>query len=72
MIKGLTLGITASIFIVSLIFFLAFATNSLNENIITGASVKEPVVVAGSIAGLMISFIFFLVIFLVWRRNSRN
>jgi len=63
--KGLLLGASISVFIVSLIFFSGGLAGLLQENIITGAVIGKTEVTNYSLVGLLLSFIaclFFLVL----------
>ena len=53
-LKGITLGITAAVFITSLIFTIAGLTNTLKVNIITGAVLGSSQLAAYSIIPLIL------------------
>jgi len=61
-LKGITLGITAAVFITSLVFTITGFTNTLKQNIITGAAVNAPQLATYSIIPLILSFIIGLLI----------
>tara|TARA_Y100000310_G_scaffold137432_1_gene136280 strand:- start:870 stop:1082 length:213 start_codon:yes stop_codon:yes gene_type:complete len=63
-LKGIILGITAAVFITSLIFTIAGLTNTLKENIITGAALGSSQLTSYSIIPLILSLIIGLVIVL--------
>ena len=72
MIKGILLGVSTSVFIVSVIFILAGATGNLQENIITGAAVGSGAVIGWSFVGVVFGLIGILGTGLWIREKSIN
>lgn len=67
-LKGIILGITAAVFITSLIFTIAGLTNTLKENIITGAALGPSQLANYSIIPLVLSFIIAVFIILTIKK----
>ena len=57
MIKGLLLGISEAILIVSMILIITGAADILKPNLITGNAIGEPTVIAYSFVALFLSLI---------------
>jgi hypothetical protein len=68
MLKGILLGISMSVFIVSLIIFVAGLTGGLQENILTGAVIGPGEAITYSAASLLLSGILVLLV-IVWMRR---
>ncbi len=66
MIKGILLGISISVFIVSLIFTFSGTSGNLQENIITGNVIGSLQLTGFAAAGLIVSFVlgFFAVLWI--------
>jgi hypothetical protein len=60
--KGIILGTCIAIFITSLIFTITGFTNTLKENIITGAAINAPQLATYSIIPLVLSIILGLIV----------
>ena len=70
MIKGTLLGISISVFIVSLFLAVTSLTGTLKENIITGAAVGQSAITTYSFVALFLSFIVgFFVIILIFKKK---
>lgn len=69
MIKGILLGVCASVFIVSLVFSLSGLTDNLQENLIMGAVIGPQQMVSYAIIPLVISAIAGLLIVLSFRKK---
>lgn len=69
MIKGILLGICASVFIVSFIFLLSGTFGGLQENIITGHAIGEGTMIGFSFTGLILSFILGMLV-VMWIRRT--
>jgi hypothetical protein len=70
MLKGLLLGVSVAVFVVSWIFIASGFTGLLQENILTGAVIGEGRVVNLAWLGLFVSFIFgFFITLLMFRKK---
>ena len=65
MLKGILLGVCASILIVSLIFIVGSGTGNLGENAITGSAISRQELVTGSFFSLIVS-VLLIVIVVLW------
>jgi hypothetical protein len=69
MIKGIFLGICASVFIVSLAFSLSGLTGNLQENLVTGAAIGPKQLINYSILPLIFSFVAGFLLVLSFRKK---
>jgi len=70
MIKGISLALSAAIFITSLVFTIANFTNVLKENIITGAAINSTQLATYSIIPLVLSFVAGIWIILTLKKSN--